>query len=276
MTMGKRIARQFYAQDIKYSYYSGCSTGGRQGLKEAQMFPEDFDGIVAGAPAWWTTHLQLFNMKVGLYNLPVDAPHHIPNELFPVIQKEVMKQCDPQDGLADNIISDPRRCRFRPETLLCSGSSNTRECLTVPQLKTLDLVYSDWTEANQTFIFPHLELGSEYQWPMAIGGNVPSALGTEYVKYFLNLGSTWRWQDFTPDIIKLSEQINPGNATADQFDMSPYFTKGGKLLQYHGWSDGSIPSGASIYFYDQVSRSLIPKGIDLDAAYRLFMVPGMG
>jgi feruloyl esterase len=275
--MGKRIVRQYYAQDIKYSYYSGCSTGGRQGLKESQMFPEDFDGIVAGAPAWWTTHLQLFNMKVGLYNLPVDAPHHIPNELFPIVQKEVMKQCDPQDGLIDNIISDPRRCRFRSENLLCAGPSNTKDCLTVPQLKTLDLIYSDWTEANQTFIFPHLEMGSEYQWPMALPSPDPSSMGTEYVKNMLNLGPSWRWQDFTPDIIKLSEQINPGNATADHFeDMGRYFEKGGKILHYHGWADGSIPSGSSIYFYDQVYRTLKPKGVDLDASYRFFMVPGMG
>jgi feruloyl esterase len=102
-------------------------------------------------------------MKVGLCNLPVDAPHYISNELFPIVQKEVMKQCDPQDGVVDNIISDPRRCRFRLETLLCSGTSNGNDCLTIPQLKTIDLIYSDWVEANQTLIFPHLELGSEYQ-----------------------------------------------------------------------------------------------------------------
>jgi feruloyl esterase len=275
VVQAKQLVRQYYGQDIKYSYYSGCSTGGRQGLKEAQMFPNDFDGIIAGAPAWWTVHLQLWNMKVGLYNLPVDAPHHIPSNLFPVVQNEVLKQCDAQDGTIDNIIADPRRCRFRPEALLCKAST-TNKCLTVPQLETLDKLYNDWVEANQTFIFPHLELGSEFQWNMAIGSPVPSGMGTEYVKYMLGLGPNWRWQDFDPSIIKLSEKINPGNATADNYDMEPFFQKGGKLLQYHGWADGSIAPGASLYFYEHVFRTLKPKGVDLDSSYRLFMIPGMG
>jgi feruloyl esterase len=166
IVLGKEITRAYYGRDLAYSYYSGCSAGGKQGLKEAEMFPDDFDGIVAGAPAWWTTHLQLWNMKVGLYSLPIDAPYHIPAELFQVIGDEVLKQCDPQDGLADSIISDPARCDFRPEALLC-GSNVTNAtasgCLTSAQIDTLYHLYNDWVEANQTFIFPHFELGSEAQ-----------------------------------------------------------------------------------------------------------------
>jgi feruloyl esterase len=275
VVQGKALVQKYYNQEIKKSYYSGCSTGGRQGLKEAQMFPDDFDGIVVGAPAWWTVHLQLYNMKVGLYNLPVDAPHHIAAKDFPLIQNEVMKQCDSQDGVVDNIISDPRRCKFRSEILLC-GAKTISNCLTVPQLETLDLLYSDWVEANQTFIFSRLEYGSEFQWGMAIGGSSPSGLGTEYVKYMLGLGPDWRWQDYEPSIIKLSEKINPGNATADNFDMEPFYKRGGKLLHYHGLADGSITPGASQYFYDHVSRAMKPKGIELDDFYRFFWVPGMG
>jgi feruloyl esterase len=214
-------------------------------------------------------------MKAGLYNLPVGAPHHIPQSLFTTIGDEVMKQCDPQDGLIDNIISDPGRCRFRPEALLCTPSS-AQSCLTPAQLGTLDHLYNDWVEANQTFIFPRQELGSEFQWPMEIGRSSPSVLGTDYVKYMLGLGKNWKWQDFNPSIIKLSEQINPGNATADNFDMSPFYKKGGKILHYHGFSDGSIVPGSSIYFYNQVMRTLKPKGINLDDFYRFFLIPGMG
>ena len=100
------------------------------------MFPDDFDGIVAGAPAWWTTHLQLWNMKVGLYNLPTTEGHHIHSELFPAIAAEVPKQCDPQDGLVDTTISDPRRRNFNSEVILCSANTNQTAagCLTAPQL----------------------------------------------------------------------------------------------------------------------------------------------
>jgi feruloyl esterase len=276
--LGKEITKAYYGNAPAYSYYSGCSTGGRQGLKEAEMFPEDFDGIVAGAPAWWTVHLQLWNMKVGLYNLPTTAPYHIPDNLFAAIGAEVLKQCDPQDGVADNVISDPARCDFRPEALLCAANvtnATASGCLTSPQIDTLYHLYNDWVEANQTFIFPHFELGSEAQWDLLVGGDELSSLGTYYIKYMLGLGPDWDWRNFNPGIIALSEKINPGNATADNFDLSPFYIKGGKLLHYHGYADGSIATGSSIYFYNHVLRTLSPKGIDLDNFYRFFLVPGM-
>jgi feruloyl esterase len=145
------------------------------------MFPDDFDGIVAGCPAWWTTHLQLWNIKVGLYNLPTTAPYHIPPALFPVIAATVLEQCDPQDGLVDNIISDPARCDFQPEALLCDPdvvNATASGCLTSPQIDTLYHLYNNWVEANQTFIFPHFELRSEAQWDLLVGGDEPSTSST--------------------------------------------------------------------------------------------------
>ncbi|KAJ9404562.1 hypothetical protein DTO045G8_7635 [Paecilomyces variotii] len=271
--VAKDLTQKYYGKGPAFSYYTGCSTGGRQGLKEAEIFPDDFDGIVAGAPAWWTVHLQLWNMKVGMYNLPTDAPHHIPQELFPIIGAEVLRQCDGSDGVIDNIISDPRRCNFDPETLLCPGTT-AAGCLTSPQLDTLYHLYGDWVEANQTFVFPHLELGSEGNWGMLLGSDEPTTLGTDYVKYVLGLGSNWTWQDFNPSVLALSEKLNPGNATAG-FDLSAFSKKGGKILHYHGLSDGAIAAGSSLYYYNHVLRTLKPRGIDLDGFYRYFMVPGL-
>jgi feruloyl esterase len=105
--MAKSIVASYYAQNASYSYYSGCSTGGRQGLKEAERYPEDFDGIVAGAPAWWTSHMQPWTARIALYNLPATADYHISAAQFAIVNTEVLKQCDGQDGLVDNIISDP-------------------------------------------------------------------------------------------------------------------------------------------------------------------------
>lgn len=152
IVLAKQIVESFYGCKPKYNYYSGCSTGGRQGLKDIQLYPEDFDGVLAGAPAWWTSHLQTWTVKLGLYNLPNTSAHHIPPALFTAIGAEVLKQCDPQDGLVDNIISDPMRCDFFPEALLCAANVTDQTaagCLTAAQIGTLYHIYNDYVDTNQ-------------------------------------------------------------------------------------------------------------------------------
>ncbi|KAI9742102.1 MAG: hypothetical protein M1834_000492 [Cirrosporium novae-zelandiae] len=269
----KAVTEAYYSETPSYSYYTGCSTGGRQGMKEAQMFPEDFNGIMAGAPAWWTTHLQLFNLKAQTYNAPSTGSNNIPTDMFSTIADEVVKQCDPQDGVNDTIIMNPKQCDFNIEAFLCSGNS-TDNYLTNDQLDTLYYIYNDWVDTNQTFVFPHYEIGSESQWSMGIGdGEISST--EEYVQYMLDQGTDWSWEDLDYSTVLLSDSINPGNATADHFDISAFKANGGKLLHYHGYSDGSIPTGSSIYYYNQVFRELVPQGIDLDSFYRFFLVSGM-
>jgi feruloyl esterase len=295
VVLAKELTTAYYSNKILYNYYLGCSTGGSkfllahlmtitrltyyalgQGLKDIQLYPEDFDGVVAGAPAWWTKHLQPWTSKVGSYNLPNTSAHHIPPSLFPAIGAEVMRQCDGADGVVDTIVSDPNACDFNPDFLLCTPSKNT-SCLTSPQLNTLHQIYSDYVDTNQTFVFPHLWLGSEAQWVPLIGGttNQPNPLGPDYVKYFLNRGPQWKWQDFDYGVIQQADAEDPGNATADDFDLTPFLARGGKLLHYHGMSDGLIPTGSSVYLHSQILRTLAPKGVSLDSFYRFFLVPGM-
>ena len=242
------------------------------------MFPDDFDGVLAGAPAWWTTHLQTWTIKLALYNLPVTANYHIPASLFPAIGAEVLKQCDPQDGLVDHIISDPRRCNFNAETLLCGpGVTNqtTEGCLTPAQIGTLTKIYSDYFDVNQTFVFPRLELGSEAQWIVLLGSNKPSTLGYEYPQYFLDLGPDWSFYDFGYSIVELADESDPGMCNADDYDLSPFQAKGGKVITYHGLSDALIAPGSSTYFYNQVLSTLKPEAVDLDPFFRHYNVPGM-
>ena len=201
---------------------------------------------------------------------PPNSPQSIPESLFTIIADEVLRQCDPQDGVQDSIIQDPRRCRLQLETLLCQGS-NTARCLTAVQLNTLYSIYSSYIETNQTFVFPPLLAGSESQWPVLVGNGIPNSLGTDYVQYFMELGPDWSPEQFTYDIVGLSDQLNPGNATADDFDISSFYDKGGKLLHYHGMSDGLIATESSLYFYDHVNRALAPKAIDLNSFYRFFL-----
>nr|POF26160.1 putative feruloyl esterase b [Quercus suber] len=252
------IARQmvsaYYRSSVTYSYYSGCSTGGRQGLMEAERFPYDFDGLLVGAPAWWPSHLQTWTLKQGLYNYPDSSASHIPVGLFSDIATTIQKQCDPQDGLTDGIIADPDRCYIRLDEMACNPSvlgQTEAICLTAAQL------------------------GSENQWSVLLGGDEPSALGTDYVRNFVVNDTTWDFRTYNDSIVTLAAQLNPGSADANDFDLSPLQQIGGKIIHYHGLADGLIPAGYSEYFYQQVTSTLQTHGIDLDDWYRLFLVPGM-
>lgn len=208
--------------------------------------------------------------------MPVEAPHHIPPEMFPIIAEETLRQCDPQDGVSDNIISSPETCLLQLETMLCVPGSDASKCLTSAQLETLHKLYKVWTEANSTFIFPHLLPGSEWQWSKLSGSDTPNALGVDYVKYFLDLGPNWDWQqDYSPDLLQVAEEMDPGNATADNYDLSPFFQRGGKLLLYHGLADPGIPPGSTLYFYNKVMQTLGPQGIDLGDSVQVYFIPGL-
>lgn len=277
IVLSKQLVDAYYGTAHKYSYYSGCSTGGRQGFKEVEEFPEDFDGVLAGAPAWWTTHLQTWSVQIGLYNLPEDAPTHISSSLMTgPVAAEILKQCDPQDGVTDNIISEPYSCSVNFETLLCTPSSNTSSCLTASQMSTLYKLYNPWVDVNQTFVFPSLALGSEAQNGVLFGvTTTPAALGTSWVSSFLYNSTDWDFHNFSYATVQLADALNPGNATANNFDISPFQSRGGKLIHYHGYADGYIPTYSSIYLYKQIQQTLLPQGINLDDFYRFFLVPGM-
>ncbi|ETS78552.1 hypothetical protein PFICI_10614 [Pestalotiopsis fici W106-1] len=274
--ISKMLIESWYGLSSKYNYYSGCSVGGRQGLRALQLFPGDYDGVSAGAPAWWTTHLQLDAVKTLTYNQPVGAEHTIPSSMFTVIAAEVLKQCDPQDGLTDTIISDPIGCNFDPTPLLCNSTATTG-CLNGEQVKTMYKIYNDWVETNQTFVFPHYLLGTESQWSMNIGEGSESSLENQsgFAQNLLQLGANWTWHDLDYETVLLAEQINPGNATADDFDISPFYARGGKLIHHHGLADATLATGSSIYFYQQVKAAILSQSIQLDDFYRMFLVPGL-
>ncbi|KAL4895498.1 Tannase/feruloyl esterase [Aspergillus ambiguus] len=279
VALGKVLTEAFYDRDIKYSYYAGCSTGGRQGLKSIQMFPEDFDGVLAGACAWWTSHQQNWDLKVALDNLPNNASHHVTTDLMDLLATEVLRQCDEVDGVKDNIIMDGYACQFRPEALLCgSPNANTSTCFNADQIDTIYRIYGDWVETNQTFVFPSFAWGSEAQVSQMImtdEDDIDDPSGVAYPRDFVYNNSTWPAENLDLTTIQLSERLDPGNATADVYDIRPFYQRGGKLIHYHGFADGEIPTGSSIYYYKQVQKAMNPLGINLDGFYRLFLIPGM-
>ncbi|ETS83240.1 hypothetical protein PFICI_05116 [Pestalotiopsis fici W106-1] len=273
--LGKALIKAWYGNESVYNYFTGCSVGGRHAFKQIEMYPEDYDGVMAGSPAWWTTHQQLFNLKQTTYQAPAGSDHTIPADMFSVIAAEVLRQCDPQDGNTDLVISDPYGCNFNPLTLAC-GANKSTQCLTSLQLQTLYKIQNDWVDVNQTFVYPHVALGSEATWAGQIGTGTEQAISNQYwyIQNLLGL-KNFTWEDLAYSTVQLADQLDPGNATADDFDLSPFYSRGGKLIHWHGLSDATVSPGASIYFHDHVAQTVGANGIDVDDFYQLYLVPGL-
>lgn len=228
--LGKALTEAYYAQNISFAYYAGSSTGGRQGLREAQYDPDSFDGLLVGAPAWWTSHMQPWTTKLATYNLPVDGANRIPADLFDTIGAEVIRQCDALDGVVDGIVSAPDQCQFNATTLQCGAqAANSTTCLTAEQIATLGNIYADYY-AEGRFAFPGLELGSEGQWEVLLGGTAPNGLGDGYMQYFLFNDPSWNYTQYTDSIVWEADAVDPGNATADHYDaMAAVKERGSKM-----------------------------------------------
>jgi feruloyl esterase len=272
VVVAKQVIAAYYSTSIKYSYYSACSGGGRQGLKEVQLYPSDFNGVVVGAPPWWLTHLHSWVVQVGKWNLPQSGVNRIPATMFGPIKDEIYRQCDPQDGLADGVISAPYSCNFSTEPLACT-STKTTSCLKPSAIATFNSLYSDWRDDSGHFLFPPFALGADY-YSLASSTSAPSGFGTDFVADMVVNDANWNWTTFNTSIVTLADQLNPGSANADDFDLGPFQAAGGKLLHYHGMADSLIPTGSSILFREKVVEAM--NGVSLNDFYRMFLIPGMG
>jgi feruloyl esterase len=264
----------YYGKGPELSYWNACSTGGRQGLREAQQFPTDYDGIIAGAPANYMTHLEAWTLwaPAAMNATPLSA---IPSAKFAMIHKAVLDACDKLDGVADGVIEDPRSCHFDPKTLLCKGD-DANDCLTAAQEQTLEKIYMPATNPRtKEIIYPPFEPGSETGWGF-VAGPVPPSVATDLFKYETFKDANWDWHtfDFDKDMA-LADQVDGGTLNTLNPDLKPFFDHGGKLIQYHGWADSLIAPGNSINYYESVVAKM--GGVKkIDGDYRLFMVPSMG
>lgn len=169
VALGKQLVAAHYGKAIAYSYYSGCSTGGRQGLKEVQISPGSFDGVLVGAPAWWTTHVNTWITKAGTYNLPADGPNHVKAALFASMAREVIRKCDGLDGVEDGIVSAPEKCRPDYDVLSCSRPGAKRSaCLTSDQMAMPRNIYADYRASTGELLYPGLSPGCEHQWAAVV------------------------------------------------------------------------------------------------------------
>jgi len=267
----KEIINAFYGSAPKYSYWNGCSTGGRQGLKEAQQFPNDYDGIIAGAPAnrtavsLWIAHGVL-----------KDPASYIPPAKYPIIHQAAVAACDARDGLKDGLIDTPNKCNFDPNVLLCKSAENG-QCLTAPQVKAAKTFYTAPLDSKTgKELFSSFVPGTELGWGIQAQGPEPSLNGYDQYRYVVFKDPKWDWKTFNwdTDVARgnLPENV-PMNATDP--NMKAFFSHGGKLLLYHGWSDNQVPTLNTIKYYNSVVENM---GGAADAAknIRLFLEPGMG
>ncbi|MBM3818414.1 MAG: tannase/feruloyl esterase family alpha/beta hydrolase [Acidimicrobiia bacterium] len=274
----KAVIQAHYGDAPRLSYFNGCSQGGRQALASAQRYPDDFDGIVAGAPAWNSMRMHAARLALNRY-MHRSAESAIPAAKYPVIHHAVMQACDAHDGVKDGVIENPAACTFDPQVLACRGGDgsggDTASCLNPAQVESARAMLSPVKHpATGAVLFEgRLWPGAEMRWDV-IGGPTPLGNAVTGLKN-VAFGHVPGW---TPEHFNLATDLEAADkADGDlldtgNFDLSPYFASGGKLLVWHGWADPQVtPSNATIY-YEGVMKTVGSSAAD---SLALFMLPGV-
>jgi tannase/feruloyl esterase len=272
----KLIVQAFYGKPAKLAYWNGCSTGGKQGLTEAQRYPADFDGIVAGAPANYITHLQAGGVYTSWVRLKEgeSGAGNIPPAKLPVLHKAVLEACDAKDGVLDGLIADPRRCRFDPKTIECNGAVGPG-CLTAAQVNTVQLIYAGAKYNDGMQIFPGYEPGSELLWASPFSAPVENTIGVGFFRYMVFDNPNWDFKTYDVDRdTRTADQKLGSIVNAIDPNLRAFEQHGGKMIMYHGWADQGIQPGNSINYYESVV-SAMGGPQKTEEFLRLFMMPGM-
>src|SRR5688572_6227164 len=269
----KALVNEFYGSPAKFSYFNGCSAGGRQGLIAAQRYPDDFDGIVAGAPALNATGRAAFAVWIA-QNVHKDEASLIPAAKFPAINEAALQACDALDGATDRLIDNPKACKFDPQVLACK-EGDAATCLTPAQVASARVMYQPLVNPRtKEQIFPGLAYGSELGWN-TFGGQQPFGIGTQMFQFMVFNDPKWDYKtlNFDSHMAQVSK-AEGGHFNALDTNLKPFFASGGKLIQYHGWADPQIVAANSTEYYERVLKTMGGAG-SVTSNYRLFMVPGM-
>ena len=270
----KAVVSAYYGTSPTLSFWNGCSLGGRQGITEAQRYPADFDAIVAGAPA--VNAIYLHAARVAINQIVHRSPDsYIPPDKYPAIHEAALTACDALDGVKDGVIDTPARCKFDPKVLACTGADGPT-CLTAAQVETARALYAPVKDPKSgAVVFPRLlEPGSELGWA-TLAGPEPVGTALDAFKYVVFADANWDWRSFSlsTDLSRGVRQ-DAGTMNAGDADLRPFFSRGGKLLMYHGWADQQVAASNSVEFFGKVAtaagRNAVGKSIEL------YMVPGMG
>lgn len=271
---GKQLVEAFYNGNISKSFYSGCSTGGRQGLKEIQDHPDSFDGLLIGAPAWNTKNYMPWITRIGVSNLASNTTR-LNDTDFGILAAFVQSECDIQDGLKDNITSSPESCVLNWDNITCGSSSDPNPCLGAGQVEIAKLVYDDYYIDNgNDFVHNGFGLSSEEQWATFLTASSTTGFDGDYERYFLTYGADWPTTNYNDTTVSDSRIRENDVATADRFNLSTN-SEGQypKIFMYHGLADGVIPTKSSELYYNETQQAMVDA--DLPDFFRLFLVPGM-
>ena len=273
----KAIINEFYGEAPKRSYFSSCSTGGREALMEAQRFPTDYDGIIAGAPAnYWT---RLLTAAVVMHAITLDGDAYIPPAKLPAINAAVIAACDSKDGVTDGLLNEPRQCQFDPAVLVCKGAESD-SCLTEAQARALKNIYAGVRDAAGSPFFPGYPVGSEDSgWNTWITGPAPRRstsffFGSQYYANMIYEKADWDYKTFNlTNDYKLAESKTATVLNSIDPNLAAFKGRGGKLIMYHGWNDPAIPAFNTINYFESVLKRMGAR--DTESFLRLFMAPGM-
>ena len=275
-TYAKALVDARYGTGPAFSYWNGCSLGGRQGYAEAQQYPSDYNGIVVGDPANDLTHLYAARLAwaLAVHRTPSSE---IPASKLPVLHAAALAACDANDGVKDGVIEDPRRCRFDPKAAQCADADGPG-CLTAEQVASARALYMavEHPRTHET-LAPGFVPGSELGWSV-VAGPQPEANALDLFKYVVFQDPNWDWHTFNlaTDVDRADQAVGKiVNATETR--LANFFGRGGKLLIYHGWADPQTPPLGSVDYFERVVKAAAdrsPGGTSVPA--RLFMVPGMG
>jgi feruloyl esterase len=279
-SLSKATLKAFYGDAPKHSYFASCSNGGRQALMEAQRYPDDYDGILAGAPANYWTHL-LSNALYNAQATTLDPDSYIPSSKLPAIAHAVLAVCDAKDGVKDGIINDPRQCHFDPAAILCK-QGNSDSCLTKAQGIALKKLYEGGHDSKGQQIFPGYVPGGEEGpggWGLWITGPAPGkallfAFGNGFFGNMVYEQADWDYkQAKLDDAVAAADQKFATVMNSNDPNMKAFQSHGGKLILYHGWNDAAISPLNAINYYESVQATMGKQ--QADSFVRLYMVPGM-
>ncbi len=273
----KAIVAAYYGKPATKAYFDSCSDGGREALMEAQRFPEDYDGILAGAPANNWVHMVSSGVDVAQV-VRGDPGSYVSGLKLPAIQRASLAACDTQDGVKDGILSDPAKCHFDPEVLLCKGEESI-ECLTEPEVNSLKKFYQGGVDSQGKSIFPGFVPGDETSWSQWVVGMGPgSASGDGYVRNYFSymVSGDPKWNVLTANVdasLKQAAATTGAEVDATNPDLTKFAARGSKLIMYHGWNDQAISPWNSIHYYESVQKQM---GADkAESVVRLYMAPGV-
>ncbi|KAF5021030.1 hypothetical protein F66182_6961 [Fusarium sp. NRRL 66182] len=267
----KKLIKAFYRKSPAHSYFLGCSLGGRMGIKAAEVYPHDYDGIVAGCPAVDFNNLQ--GQRAMFYPITgaAGSPDYIPKTTWTgLIHDEVLRQCDGIDGVKDGIIEVPDTCFFNPKTLQCNPS-RTQNCLTSAQVSQLEKIYAPYTFPDGKLIFPRMNPGNELQVVSRLIAGTPFSYSEDWFRYVVYRDPNWDASTYNTDDVRKADQLNPFDIRTYPRKLPAFKTRGGKLLSYHGGQDNQITQFNTQRFWDRMFSA----DHDLQHYYRYFRISGM-